>query len=72
MSVTDHGAPAKRSVALRTDAGIVGDLELELAAGETARRVVSIRPVPGTWIEATLEGATTTRTTIARSRSSRP
>jgi Ca-activated chloride channel homolog len=57
VTATDHGAPTKRRLTLRTDAGIVGDLELELGAGETTRKVVSIRPVPGTWIEATLEGA---------------
>ena len=56
VTATDHGAAAKRRVALRTDQGIVGDLDLDLAAGETARRIVSIRPVPGTWLEATLEG----------------
>jgi hypothetical protein len=55
VTVTDHGAPAKRRVTLRTDQGTVGDLDLDLAAGETVRRIVSIRPVPGTWIEATLE-----------------
>jgi hypothetical protein len=57
VTATDHGAAAKRRLTLRTDEGIVGDLELDLAAGETARKVVAIRPVPGTWIEAALEGA---------------
>ncbi len=56
LTATDHGAPAKRRVTLRTDQGTVGDLDLELAAGETVRKTVSIRPVPGTWIEATLDG----------------
>ena len=56
LTATDHGAPTKRRVTLRTDQGVVGDLDLDLAAGETVRRIVSIRPVPGAWIEATLEG----------------
>jgi hypothetical protein len=56
LTATDHGAPAQRRVTLRTDQGVVGDLDLDLAAGETVRRIVSIRPVPGTWIEAILEG----------------
>jgi hypothetical protein len=57
LTATDHGAPAQRHLTLRTDQGTVGDLDLDLAAGETVRKVVSIRPVPGNWIEATLEGA---------------